>query len=170
MVCELRMRFGAHSCTATEKRMAHPHARETILAETHSVCASSSLAEASKSSPSNFRRCVFRGASAIRRVFSLTIFLGVLLLIKTAVGAQEIAPEKKTAPQVRMKWQDFIAGPDGAQRLASLKGGVAKMKSLDNSPPDSVDFRRSWKYWANIHGYYGPQSPDGTVAQQIQYL
>jgi hypothetical protein len=26
-----------------------------------------------------------------------------------------------TAPQVRMKWQDFIRGPEGAKRLSSLQ-------------------------------------------------
>lgn len=74
------------------------------------------------------------------------------------------------APQVRMKWQDFVAGPDGAKRLASLQAAIKKMKSLDTAAPGSVDYRRSWQYWANIHGYYGPTSPDGTVEQQIQYL
>jgi Common central domain of tyrosinase/Polyphenol oxidase middle domain len=44
------------------------------------------------------------------------------------------------------------------------------MKSLNNSPKNSADYRRSWEYWANIHGYYGPQSPDGVVADTIQYL
>ncbi len=73
-------------------------------------------------------------------------------------------------PQVRMRWQDFISGSAGAQRLASLQKAITKMKSLDNSPPGSADFRRSWRYWANIHGYYGAQSPDGTVAQQVQWL
>jgi hypothetical protein len=74
------------------------------------------------------------------------------------------------APQVRMRWQDFVAGPDGAKRLASLQTAIKRMKSLDASPPASADYRRSWQYWANIHGYYGPKSPDGTVEQQIQYL
>jgi hypothetical protein len=46
-------------------------------------------------------------------------------------------------------------GPDGVKRLASLRAAVQKMKSLDNSPQDSADYRRSWQYWANIHGYYG---------------
>jgi hypothetical protein len=87
--------------------------------------------------------------------------LGILAVAGTA-GAQ--------APQVRMKWQDFVAGPDGAKRLASLQAAIKKMKSLDTAPPSSVDYRRSWQYWANIHGYYGPTSPDGTVEQQIQYL
>jgi hypothetical protein len=72
--------------------------------------------------------------------------------------------------QTRMRWQDFISGPDGAKRLASLMAGVKKMKSLDGSPTASADYRRSWAYWANIHGYYGNVSPDGTVEQQIAYL
>ena len=79
-------------------------------------------------------------------------------------------PQNIAQPQVRLSWQSFISGPGGAQRLNSLKTAIAKMKSLDGSPKNSVDYRRSWEYWANIHGYYGPQSPDGTVAQQIQYL
>ena len=43
------------------------------------------------------------------------------------------------------------------------------MRALDNST-NPQDFRRSWLYWANIHGYYGQSSPDGTVEDQIQYL
>ena len=91
----------------------------------------------------------------------------------------EVAPKARVAsvpktpaaaPQTRMRWQDFISGSDGAKRLASLQAAVTKMKSLDTSPKNSADYRRSWEYWANIHGYYGSQSPDGTVAQQIAYL
>src|ERR1700719_2529505 len=71
-----------------------------------------------------------------------------------------------------MRWQDFISGPDGARRLASLEAAVSKMKSLDATDPVQApaNYRRSWHYWANIHGYYGSQSPDGTVQQQIDYL
>lgn len=94
------------------------------------------------------------------------------ILTVTAIALVSAAAEGQTAatPQVRMRWQDFIAGPAGAARLASLEKGIQKMKSLDSAPPDSADYRRSWSYWANIHGYYGTQSPDGTVAQQIAYL
>jgi Common central domain of tyrosinase len=79
--------------------------------------------------------------------------------------------------QVRMRWQDFISGPDGAKRLASLIKAFKKMKSLDSSPPTSADYRRSWAYWANIHGYYGYSisgspnpGPDGTVEDHISYI
>jgi hypothetical protein len=76
------------------------------------------------------------------------------------------------AQQVRMRWQDFISGPDGARRLASLMSAIAKMRSLDATNPvqDPVNYRRSWHYWSNIHGYYGSQSVDGTVQDQIDFL
>jgi Common central domain of tyrosinase/Polyphenol oxidase middle domain len=76
------------------------------------------------------------------------------------------------AQQVRMRWQDFISGPGGAARVASLVKAITKMKSLDATDPvaDPVNYRRSWHYWANIHGYYGSQSIDGTVQDQINYL
>jgi Common central domain of tyrosinase/Polyphenol oxidase middle domain len=75
-------------------------------------------------------------------------------------------------PQVRMRWQDFISGPGGAARLASLMSAITKMKSLDATDPvaDPVNYRRSWHYWSNIHGYYGSQSQDGTVQDQIDFL
>ncbi|HML13094.1 MAG TPA: tyrosinase family protein [Xanthobacteraceae bacterium] len=50
--------------------------------------------------------------------------------------------------------------------IASLRRGVAKMKSRDNAPHGSADYRRSWIYWANIHNHFGddcsgPISPSG---------
>src|SRR5262249_21441353 len=103
-------------------------------------------------------------ASRIKVVYRLAAPAFLLFMLSAGLEAQP------PAAQVRMRWQDFISGPDGAKRLATLKAGVAKMKSLDTSLPTSADYRRSWRYWANIHGYYGTVSPDGTVAQQIQYL
>jgi hypothetical protein len=50
--------------------------------------------------------------------------------------------------------------------IASLRRGVAKMKSRDNAPRGSADFRRSWIYWANAHNHFGndcsgPINPSG---------
>jgi len=101
--------------------------------------------------------------SFIRRVL---LALAAATLFQAAF-AQSPAP---AAPQVRMKWQDFVSGPGGPARLASLQKAVAKMKSLDTSAPDSADFRRSWKYWANIHGYLGPGSPFHDLNWQINRL
>jgi len=92
--------------------------------------------------------------------------------MKAASAAEaeaKAAAKLQVAPGVRMKLEEFVKGPEGAKRLASLKKAIARMKSLDSST-NPQDFRRSWAYWANIHGYYGQSSPDGTVAQQIDYL
>src|SRR5258707_10124592 len=115
---------------------------------------------------------------SIRHIVRMFTLLSAVALFSLAAPSQEAATSsRKTivkvpvpATQVRMSWQDFISGPDGATRLAHLQAAITKMKSLDSSPKTSADYRRSWEYWANIHGYYGTQSPDGTVAQQIQYL
>lgn len=103
------------------------------------------------------------GAKRVAWMCSLVV--AAFILLAHAPAAAQTPP-----PQVRMRWQDFISGPDGAKRLASLQAAIQKMKSLNSSPKNSADYRRSWEYWANIHGYFGPQSPDGTVAQQIQWL
>jgi len=50
--------------------------------------------------------------------------------------------------RVRLSWEDFVKGPDGAKRLASLKRGIAKMKSLDaargsTNPQRQFEYKRS---------------------------
>ncbi len=101
------------------------------------------------------------------RIWSLACRAMLLLLASASISPGAGAQTKgNPAHHVRMKWEDFVKGPDGAKRLASLRTAVAKMKSLDGSAPDSVDFRRSWTYWANIHGYLGPNSKFGTLEFQ----
>lgn len=109
---------------------------------------------------------------AARTAFLFVLPLLALPALSNGAGAQTNTntPVANTAIQQRMRWQDFVSGPDGDKRLASLTNAVAKMKSLDNSPVDLADFRRSWKYWANIHGYLGPNSSFGTVAAQKNRL
>jgi len=110
----------------------------------------------------------------IKTLRNIVCAVSATYLLSMACVRMEGAPPPIVHPvkrvQLRLKWQDFISGPGGPARLASLKKAVLKMKSLDTASPTSVDFRRSWKYWANIHGYYGPQSMDGTVAEQLSYL
>jgi Common central domain of tyrosinase/Polyphenol oxidase middle domain len=101
--------------------------------------------------------------SLARRVL---LCFAAFTLLQVAYAATHTTPP----PQVRLKWQDFVSGSDGAKRLASLEKAVAKMKSLDGSPKDSADFRRSWLYWANIHGYLGTGSPFHDLAWQIARL
>jgi hypothetical protein len=105
----------------------------------------------------------------MKRLHSIAL-RSILCFLALGSVPHRLQAESTAAPNIRMKWQDFIGGPDGADRLTSLQKAVAKMKSLDNSPPNSVDFRRSWKYWANIHGYLGPKSKFGTLDDQKQRL
>jgi hypothetical protein len=104
-----------------------------------------------------------------RRFVRVLVALAAVSVLTQAGVEAQTAPAD-SSPQVRLRWEDFASGPDGAKRLASLQKAVEKMKSLDSSDPSSADYRRSWQYWANIHGYYGTVSPDGTVAEQVQYL
>ena len=41
-----------------------------------------------------------------------------------------------------------------ASDVAALRRGVAVMMSRDNAPRDSADWRRSWQFWVNMHGYF----------------
>lgn len=113
---------------------------------------------------------------------SLLLLAGMALCQSASMGAITVGPdaaacgtEPAAAPtppvRVRLSWEDFVKGPDGAKRLASLEKGIAKMKSLDSArgstdPQKQLDYKRSWEYWANIHGYYGtgPNS-SGTVEE-----
>ena len=56
-----------------------------------------------------------------------------------------------------------MKGHEGAKRLASLEKGIAKMKLLNAArgsidPQRQLDYKRSWEYWANIHGFFGVAS------------
>lgn len=49
------------------------------------------------------------------------------------------------------------------EKLNSLIWGINVMKRRDSAPMASASYRTSWQYWANIHGFPGPNSPSGTV-------
>lgn len=53
------------------------------------------------------------------------------------------APQRKSITQL------------SAQELASLRRGYKQMIEWNNAPRDSANFRRSLKYWANMHAYFG---------------
>src|SRR5437899_2602170 len=111
-----------------------------------------------------------RNGTARLHLFIVLLFW---VLSSTILGQNPTTESIKTSanpPQVRMRWQDFSKGPDGQKRLSSFLKAISKMKSLDQSPKDSADYRRSWQYWANVHGYYGTNSPDGSVEAMVQYL
>lgn len=67
--------------------------------------------------------------------------------------------------QVRLSWHEFAKDPN---RVQSLRNAVAAMKARNNADPMSAEYRLSWIYWANMHGYFGTTAKNGTVAQWRQ--
>jgi hypothetical protein len=62
----------------------------------------------------------------------------------------------------RLSWQEFSKDP---KRVESFRKAVAVMKSRNTADPKSIEYRKSWQYWANMHGYFGDSSVNGTVAK-----
>ena len=95
------------------------------------------------------------------------------LIARRALGAAALAslavlacPSTARADDgIRLSWQDFAKDP---AKVASLRKAVAVMKSRNSADHSSIQYRLSWEYWANMHGYFGPDSPDGTVAENKQ--
>lgn len=63
---------------------------------------------------------------------------------------------------MRLSWQEFAKDP---RRVQSFRNAVAMMKSRNTADRTSVEYRKSWEYWANMHGYFGTTAKSGTVAQ-----
>jgi hypothetical protein len=85
-----------------------------------------------------------------------SLTFGVMLY--AVLGAAHAAEPK----HVRQSLADFVKDP---QKLASLIRGINEMKRRNAAPTNSAEYRTSWEYWANIHGYPGTRSPTGTVEQ-----
>lgn len=63
---------------------------------------------------------------------------------------------------VRLSWQEFSKDPN---RVESFRRAVRVMKSRNTADRKSVEYRKSWEYWANMHGYFGKNAVNGTVAK-----
>jgi Common central domain of tyrosinase len=77
----------------------------------------------------------------------------VLLFLTCSVFAQT---------PTRLSWQEFSKDP---ARVQSFRNAVAEMKRRSSEPQDSAMFRKSWQYWASIHGYFGTAAKNKTVAE-----
>jgi hypothetical protein len=64
-------------------------------------------------------------------------------------NSQAPCPTPVAAPQ-RKSITDLTA-----QELASLRRGFAQMIAWNSAPVGSANYRRSLRYWANMHGYFG---------------
>lgn len=88
--------------------------------------------------------------------------LRLTLLAAVTGTAMVMSSATVSAVTERLSWQTFSQDPE---RVASLRKAIEVMKSRNNADKTSKEYRQSWEYWANMHGYYGPQSPFGTVEQ-----
>lgn len=91
--------------------------------------------------------------------FSRRLGLAVSTLLLTAAISAQSTP-------TRLSWETFAKDP---KRVESFRTAVRVMKTRNIADPvaAAADFRRSWTYWANMHGYFGTTSPRGTIADWI---
>jgi hypothetical protein len=87
-----------------------------------------------------------------RGVLGVIAFLSVL----GAASAADAAKDQTQKRFIRQSLQEFVQDQD---KLDSLILGVQVMKSRNNAPKDSVEYRTSWEYWGAIHGYAGESAP-----------
>lgn len=96
------------------------------------------------------------------RACASRIICGFLLLVVLLAGGVAQAQT-----HTRQSLQEFVK--DQA-KVTSLIRAVFVMKQRDSAPKDSADYRKSWEYWASIHGYAGTTSPTGTLQAFQQQL
>ena len=68
----------------------------------------------------------------------------ILVVLFVATGA--------SAQFTRIGASDFAKDP---AKVAALKRAVTRMKERNSRSRTTADFRQSWVYWANTHGYFG---------------
>jgi hypothetical protein len=87
------------------------------------------------------------------------------LIFRTALFFVAFAAFAQTP--TRLSWQEFSKDPN---RVQSFRNAVAEMKNRSSADPTSVTFRKSWQYWASIHGYFGTTAKNKTVAEfRVKY-
>lgn len=85
-------------------------------------------------------------------------FKQILFVVATLSG---IFSESVMADPVRISVAQFSTDP---QKVAALKKGIASMRQNSSANPMSEQFRTSFAYWSNTHGYIGT----GTHATSMQ--
>ena len=76
----------------------------------------------------------------MKRIAGLTL---VVLLVVTGAEAQQFT---------RISASEFAKDP---AKVAAFRRAVQRMKERNTRARTSADFRQSWAYWANTHGYFG---------------
>jgi hypothetical protein len=90
--------------------------------------------------------------------------LGVIATLVFSTASAADAPEDQTQKRfTRQSLHEFVKDQD---KLDSLIGGVQAMKSRNNAPKNSVEYRTSWEYWPAIHGYAGKTAPGRIYSEE----
>lgn len=95
-------------------------------------------------------------ASLRRGVLGVIASFAVLGAASAADAADHQAQKRFT----RQSLHEFFKDQD---KRRSFIRGVQVMKSRNNAPKHSREYRTSWEYWGAIHGYTGKSSPFGTL-------
>ena len=95
--------------------------------------------------------------------------LGVIasLAVLGAASAADAVEHQTQKRFTRQSLHEFVKDQD---KLGSLIRGVQVMKSRNNAPKHSREYRTSWEYWGAIHGYAGKSSRDGTVEEAQEFF
>ncbi|WP_337881325.1 tyrosinase family protein [Rheinheimera sp.] len=70
------------------------------------------------------------------------------------------------ADSLRISAADFAKDP---ARVAALRAGIANMRTSNQANPLSAQFRTSFNYWANTHGYFGTGGNATNLPNYIAY-
>ncbi|MBA3324674.1 MAG: tyrosinase family protein [Rhodobacteraceae bacterium] len=77
--------------------------------------------------------------------------IAILVILTGLAGAAAGQPVRKNVNDLT------------ASEVLSLRRGVEVMMARNGARRSSADFRRSWQFWSNVHGHFGPDC-DGPVS------
>lgn len=83
------------------------------------------------------------------KAIALCLFAAFSTTVLGVVPSEAGDPPRK---YTRRSLHEFFKDP---KKVESLVKGVREMKRRSSADPNSAEFRTSWLYWANIHGYVG---------------
>lgn len=98
------------------------------------------------------------------KTIALCIFAAFLA---TTCGAARVAEGDVPRKYVRQSLHEFFKDP---KKVESLTRGVVEMKRRSSADPNSAEFRTSWKYWTNMHGYVGEGERAGYKRDGVRTL
>jgi len=88
----------------------------------------------------------------------------VLLTVSSAISSMTAL--SAWADPARISVEQFSKDP---QKVATLQKGITKMRANSKANPKSAQYRTSFSYWANTHGFFGTGTNATNLQQYIAY-